>query len=183
MSECCWISQRTRPPTDGVRRAGRNEDGVARAHGNAFEAVLGGAVLDGASKFFGGDAGLEADAALRRPRARAGRTTFPSCRRAGARARFVARGVVVVGMDLHGKLLLGEDEFYEQREVMGEICVAFQPTAAAIRARRCPIFRRQTARRRSGTRCRSSRLRREARPDSISPGKAAREKARPKGAG
>ena len=46
---------------DGVRGAGGNEDGIARAHRNVFEQILGGAVHDGALEFFSGDAGLQAD--------------------------------------------------------------------------------------------------------------------------
>src|SRR5580704_11850200 len=99
---------------DRVRGSGGNKNRIASTHRNVFEAILGGAVHNGMLEFFGGDAGLEANHHLR---------TFARAHRvphfglsAAASGGFVARRVVIAGMNLHGKLLLGKNEFHEQRE-------------------------------------------------------------------
>ena len=67
--------------TDRVRRAGRDEKGVAGVHGNSLQAIFHGAIGDGALESFRASRRPRGPGEVRRPRARRPRTTSRSCRR------------------------------------------------------------------------------------------------------
>jgi hypothetical protein len=99
---------------DGVRRTGRNEHGVARAHSDAFEAIFYGTVGESAAKRFGRHSWAEADEQLG-PLTR--RHHVPHLRLAHTPGgSFMLFGIRIVGVYLHGKLILREEELDQQRD-------------------------------------------------------------------
>ncbi len=147
---------------DGVHGAGGDEDGVARADRNSFETLHDPALRDGVDKILARDPGLESGEDFRAgPRA----DDVPHFRLAASAGDLLVLGRVgVIGMDLHGKFVLRENKFHEQREGTAS-------SAGALRLRSGPFgrhfepglaegFARRSGRRRSGSRSTSSRLRR-----------------------
>src|SRR5208282_6057923 len=100
---------------DGVHGARGNVNRVAGSDGNARDEGFERAVVDGAAKFFRGDAGPQVDQELG---AGAGGEDVPHLRfSAAAAVGFVLGGVGIVGVDLNRGLFPGEQEFHEDGDL------------------------------------------------------------------
>ncbi len=102
-----------RTRADGVGGAGGDKKGVAGVDRDAAQAALRCTAFDGLAKTFAGYAGLEPEAEVG---AFARGDRVPHFGLADFGCGFVGASVFVVGMDLHGKLVFGKDEFDEQRD-------------------------------------------------------------------
>jgi hypothetical protein len=96
---------------DGVDGAGVDEDEVAGFDGELIEQRLQSVVVDGGADIFGGDAGAESESD---GGAGLGGEDIPTLGLAAGVAGGL--GESVVGMDLHGELVVGKDEFDEERK-------------------------------------------------------------------
>jgi hypothetical protein len=91
-----------------VRASRRNEEGVSNLHRTPRQATLHIGIGKRLTKNFRRDAGFHAQQEFG---ARAGGDCVPHFRFAHtSRGRFVAAGIFIVGVNLHGELVFGEDE-------------------------------------------------------------------------
>ena len=129
---------------DGVRCAGGNEKCVAGVHGKRCA----GNARRCRRRWRGGSSPaslrVRGPGAVRRLRARQPRTTFRSCRLPSA--AFVRARVFVVGMDLHRELVLGEDEFDQQRDAGPVAELACRSIPRAMSAMLRPVCARRIRR-------------------------------------
>jgi len=109
---------------DGVRSAGGEEKSIAGVDGVSLKETLEGMRSETFEEFFLVGAGFQADENLRAGFGGDGVPHFGFAAASGG--FFVDGGVGVIGMDLDGEFVVGEDEFYEEGEVVDRFFRCFR---------------------------------------------------------